>query len=87
MAIGFLTCATCKKVRQNLIPWATAYPPGQLICTFSGDPVTGVPYLLAKTWFTLNSTHSLAYGMIDLPGFNGVTCVGFPDQFCPMPFQ
>ena len=25
MSVGFLTCATCKNVRQNLIPLATAY--------------------------------------------------------------
>ena len=40
-------------------------------------------YMVANTRFTPNFTHRVAFGVLDLPGFDGLLGVGFLNQFLP----
>ena len=45
--------------------------------------VTGVPIVWANTRFSPTFTHRVAYGVLDLPGFDGLLGVGFLHKFMP----
>jgi hypothetical protein len=56
--------------------WDTL-PASTSINTANGEKVSGVPLVLANTRFTPNCTRWVAYGVLDLPGFDGLLGAGF----------
>ena len=59
--------------------WDTL-PATTTISTASGEKVAGVPLVLANTRFTPQHTRRVAYGVLDLPGFDGLLGAGFLDK-------
>jgi hypothetical protein len=56
--------------------WSTL-PASTTIRTVSGEKVAGVPLVLANTRFAPTCTRRVAYGVLDLPGFDGLLGAGF----------
>ena len=62
--------------------WETL-PSLTTVRTASGERIAGVRHLLANTRFTPTFTHRVAFGVLDLPGFDGLLGVGFLNKFTP----
>ena len=60
--------------------WETL-PSLTTVRTASGERIAGVRHLLANTRFTPTFTHRVAFGVLDLPGFDGLLGVGFLNKF------
>ncbi len=50
----------------------TTLPSSTTISTANGEKVAEVPLMLANTRFTPTCTRRVAYGVLDLPGFDGI---------------
>jgi hypothetical protein len=62
--------------------WET-FPSLSTVHTASGERIAGVRHLLANTRFTPTFTHRVAFGVLDLPDFDGLLGVGFLNKFTP----
>ena len=62
--------------------WETV-PSLTSIRTANGGVVSGVRHLRANTRFHPIFTHQVAYGVLDLPGFDGLLGAGFLQRFSP----
>ena len=61
----------------------TSVPTLKSIQTASGERVSGVRHVLANTRFSPNFTRRIAYGVLDLPGTDGILGIGFLNKFLP----
>ena len=57
------------------------------IRTASGERVSGIRHILANTHFTPGFTRRVAFGVLDLPGIDGILGVGFLNKFMPYSIQ
>ena len=62
--------------------WDTV-PSKTSIRTASSEVVSGVRHVLANTRLHPNFTHQIAFGVLDLPGFDGLLGAGFLHRFLP----
>jgi len=60
-----------------------ALPSSVNISTADGRQLQGVPHIVANSHLAPGFTRPVTYGVLDLPGFDGLLGMGFLNQFKP----